>query len=272
MPVWRRILILLITTTVSGCTHFYPKPIRDDVQVLHTQLAQQQEQMASQQVLLNSLLTGQQKTAEKQGLGFANLQDQMQRLLRVTSRNLASRSSSDNADTSPIVTSGSAGSGDQYSGLTPIGAVEGVLLRPPDHLFRARIDSGANTSSLDARDIEMFERDGDDYVRFTIAGEYFNDGEAVELERPVSRFVQIIQSSSSENERRAVVELQYRIGSIEKVAEFTLADRERLTYPVLIGRNILRDLFIVDVGETFRLSNPDKLPEASGDDDAEAEE
>ncbi len=270
MPVWRRILILLTITTISGCAHFYPKPIRDDVQVLQTQLAQQREQIASQQVLLNALLTGQHKTAEKQGLGFANLQDQMQRLLHATNRQLASRNATDSSDTCPIIDSGPASSGDQCSGLTPIGAVEGVHLRPPNHLFRARVDSGANTSSLDARNIEMFERDGDDYVRFTIAGEHFEDGEPVQLERPVSRFVEIIQSSSEKNERRAVVELQYRIGPVERVAEFTLADRERLTYPALIGRNILRDLFIIDVSETFRLSDPDQLPDVTGD--AEAEE
>ncbi len=66
------------------------------------------------------------------------------------------------------------------------------------------------------------------------------------------------------------MELQYRIGPVERVAEFTLADRERLTYPALIGRNILRDLFIIDVSETFRLSDPDQLPDVTGD--AEAEE
>ena len=272
MPVWRCIPILLIMTTITGCTHFYPKPIRDDVQVLQTQLAQQQEQIASQQVLLNALLTGQQNTAEKQGLGFANLQDQMQRLLRTTNQHPASRNTADSGDTCRVVASGPPNNGEQCSGLTPIGAVESVHLRPPNQAFRARVDSGANTSSLDARDIEIFERDGDDYVRFIIAGKHFEDGEAVELERPVSRFVQIIQSSSKKNERRAVVELQYRIGPIERVAEFTLADRERLTYPALIGRNILRDLFIIDVGETFLLSNPDELPDATGADEAEAEE
>ena len=264
MPVWRRILILLITATMTGCANFYPDPIQDDVQVLQTQLARQQEQMASQQVLLNALLGKQGSTAEQQQRGFANLQDQMQRLRHATNQQLVSRNTTDSGSTCPIVTAPTSDNGEQCGGLVRIGSVESVRLLPPDHLFEARIDTGANTSSLDARDIETFERDGDDYVRFTIAAEHFADGEAVELERPVARFVEIIQASSEENERRPIVELQYRIGPIERVAEFTLSDRERLTFPALIGRKILRDLFTVDVSEQFALSDREELKQAVG--------
>ncbi|WP_158223050.1 ATP-dependent zinc protease family protein [Halovibrio salipaludis] len=265
MPAAPRILILLAALMIAGCTHLIsPSPAEKDFRVLKTQLAQQQDQLASQQVLLNALLGDNRNVAEQQQQGFANLQDQMERLRSVTNRHLASRSTTTEGDTCPIMTSGLSNGDEQCSGLTTIGSIEGIRLLPPDHLFEARIDTGANTSSLDARDIEFFERDGDDYVRFTLAGEHFAEREAMELERPVSRFVEIIQASSKDNERRAVIELQYRIGSIERVAEFTLANRERLTYPALIGRNILRDLFSVDVSRQFILSDPDELEEAAG--------
>jgi len=265
MPAAPRILILLAALLSAGCTHFTSSSTAEsDLRVLKTQLAQQQDQLASQQVLLNALLSGNRNVAEQQQQGFANVQDQMERLRSVTNRHLASRSTNNDGDTCPILNTGPANGNEQCSGLTTIGSVEGIRLLPPDHLFEARIDTGANTSSLDARDIEFFERDGDDYVRFTLAGEHFADRGAMELERPVSRFVEIIQASTDENERRAVIELQYRIGSIERVAEFTLSNRERLTYPALIGRNILRDLFTVDVSRQFILSDPDKLKEAAG--------
>ncbi|MFO7788679.1 MAG: RimK/LysX family protein [Halospina sp.] len=265
MPAAPRILIILAALMSAGCAHFTsPATAEKDLRVLKTQLAQQQDQLASQQVLLNALLGENRGVAEQQQQGFANLQDQMERLRSATNRHLASRSSGTDDNTCPILNTSISNGSEQCSGLTTIGSVEGIRLLPPDHLFEARIDTGANTSSLDARDIEFFESDGDDYVRFTLAGEHFADSDSVEMERPVSRFVEIVQASTDENERRAVIELQYRIGSIERVAEFTLTNRERLTYPALIGRNILRDLFTVDVSRQFILSDPDELEEAAG--------
>lgn len=271
MPAWRRIAILIITALLTGCANFYPQPIREDVESLRAELLEQQEQMASQQVLMNTLLGKQGSVAEQQQLGFANLQDQMQRLRSATNRQLASRKTDDEGDACPIVTTPVPvrDNGERCGGLVRIGSVEGVRLLPPDHLFEARVDTGANTSSLDARDIEIFERDGDDYVRFRIAGEHFADDESKELERPVARFVEIVQASSQENERRPVVELKYRIGPIERVAEFTLSNRERLTFPALIGRNVLRDLFTVDVSEKFALSEREELKQAAGKVEAE---
>lgn len=49
-----------------------------------------------------------------------------------------------------------------------VGAVERVHLSPPDAVFEARIDTGAESSSLDARDIREFERDGSTWVRFLL--------------------------------------------------------------------------------------------------------
>ena len=263
MPAAPRILIVLTALMSAGCAHFIPpSPAEDDLKVLKTQLAQQQDQLASQQVLLDALLGANRDTADQQQQGFANLQDQMERLRSATNRHLASNTGG--GDTCPILDTSLSAGNEQCSGLTTIGSVEGIRLLPPDHLFEARIDTGANTSSLDARDIEFFERDGDDYVRFTLAGEHFANRDAMQMERPVSRFVEIIQASSEENERRAVIELQYRVGSIERVAEFTLSNRERLTYPALIGRNILKDLFTVDVSRQFILSDPDELEKAAG--------
>ncbi|MGM0451420.1 MAG: ATP-dependent zinc protease [Pseudomonadota bacterium] len=269
MLTWRRIPILLIMATITGCAHFYPEPIEDDVQVLQTQLARQQEQMASQQVLLNSLLTQQNDTAAQQGQGFANLQDQMSRLYRITQVYGGSNEGESDDDLCPMAVPNLQDEARECTDRSISGAVESVHIEPPGHLFEARIDTGATTSSLDARSIEVFERDGEDYVRFELAGEHFENGESRELEQPVARFAEIVQASDEENERRPVVELQYRLGPVERVAEFTLTDRGHLTYPALIGRNVLRDLFVVDVGKTFHLSDREELRDAAGEVEAE---
>ncbi|MDX9740215.1 MAG: ATP-dependent zinc protease [Gammaproteobacteria bacterium] len=128
-----------------------------------------------------------------------------------------------------------------------IGSIERVHLSPPGMMLEARIDTGAESSSIDARDITEFKRDGNTWVRFRIMD---HDNQTTEIERRVVRHARILQSSTSEAERRPVVRLRIAIGSHAQVAEFTLTDREHLSYPILIGRNVLNDVMLVDVSRT----------------------
>lgn len=159
-----------------------------------------------------------------------------------------------------------------------LGAVECIALPEIGIVLRARVDSGAKTASLNAVDIEEFERDGDAWVRFRIPRDGGDDEgdvsaamsrlfddflETVEfpgnggtgdqgdvtVEAEVDRRVTIIQSSGEES--RPVVRLPARIGPLERPIEFTLADRRSLEFPALIGRRVLRDMAVVDVGREF---------------------
>ena len=129
-----------------------------------------------------------------------------------------------------------------------VGRREEVWIEDLQLALPARIDTGAETASLDARNIREFERDGDDWVRFDIV--HPKSGEPLTLERPVARVVRILQSTSEEAERRAVIELGIVLGDVRQMAEFTLSDRSHLDFQMLVGRNILKDLMIVDVGQT----------------------
>ncbi len=164
------------------------------------------------------------------------------------------------------------------------GAQECIALPEQDLVLRARIDSGANTASLGAVDIEEFERDGDPWVRFRIpytglgeegisgaengdeeeegdvfedvmdavesAAEVENEEEAgVRVEAEVYRRVTIIQASGEEE--RPVVRLPTRIGPFDQRVEYTLADRGHLTYGVLLGRRMLQDLAVIDVAREY---------------------
>lgn len=137
-----------------------------------------------------------------------------------------------------------------------VGEVEKVFLSPPGMIFSARIDTGATTSSLDAHEIERFERDGDRWVRFTLINP--EDEGQVTLERRIIRHARIIQAVADEAERRPVVEIEVTVGDITQIAEFTLSDRRHLQHPALIGRNILLDIMIVDVGQ--RNIAPPRVP------------
>ncbi len=117
------------------------------------------------------------------------------------------------------------------SSTTPVvlGSVEQVHLDILDRSFDARVDTGAVTSSLSASDIQAFERDGKQWVKFKLLDEKSRKENDRWIEAPVIRYVKIRQSTSEKMERRAVVELWIRVGKIHEKAQFTLADRSQMT-------------------------------------------
>lgn len=136
------------------------------------------------------------------------------------------------------------------SGKTIVGMAEWVYFPELERHFKARVDSGATTSSISAKKIQKFERDGKSWVRFDMI--HADTGVEETLEAQVVRKVRIRQASADETERRLVVELNLYLGeTLKQKAEFTLADRSDMTYPVLLGREFLRDISLIDVGESY---------------------
>ena len=130
-----------------------------------------------------------------------------------------------------------------------IGAMEWLYMDPPGRHFQARVDSGTETSSLSASDIVEFERDGEDWIRFSFAHD--SAGEAVEFELPIKRTVLVRRVSLDEPVRRFVVELDVRLGDQLQTTEFMLTDRSNMTYPVSLGRAFLLDLYVIDVSRSY---------------------
>jgi len=67
------------------------------------------------------------------------------------------------------------------------------------------------------------------------------------IEKPVSRVVQIKRHGKTSQDRY-VVKMRLILGERSQVVEVSLTDRSQFIYPILIGRNFLRDYYIVDVG------------------------
>ena len=128
------------------------------------------------------------------------------------------------------------------SPLGVIGGVEPVYFLPMKSPFSARIDTGAETSSLDVSNLRHFERDGEKWVSFTLQNK--NSGETHNFEKRVIRKVTIKRIAASE--KRVTVNMDVKFGKEILNADFTLADREKFEYQVLIGRNILNGRAIVD--------------------------
>jgi hypothetical protein len=131
--------------------------------------------------------------------------------------------------------------------LPIVGAVEQVLVEPAGLLLAARIDTGAETTSIHAEDIQLLEKDGKRYVRFALIDE---DGQKLVQELRLRRRV-LIKQHGGEPERRYVVEMWVTLGGIRSRIDVNLSDREDFEYPLLVGRNFLVDTVIVDVSRHY---------------------
>lgn len=132
-----------------------------------------------------------------------------------------------------------------------LGEIEKVTIDTISQSFDARVDTGAATSSLNAVDIEEFERNGKNWVRFHLSDENTSKSENNWIEAPILRYVRIRQSTNEQTERRAVVELWVKLGSIHEKSQFTLADRSQMSHPILLGREFIRDIAVVDVSRKY---------------------
>lgn len=112
----------------------------------------------------------------------------------------------------------------------------------------ARVDTGATTSAIWASQIT--EVDGLlEFVLFDPTSVFFTGHKIRVTDFNTGR---ITVSSDGVRERRYRVQLLIQLHNKRIRATFSLADRSTLAYPVLLGRNVLRGKFIVDV----KLENP----------------
>jgi hypothetical protein len=151
-----------------------------------------------------------------------------------------------------VLTCQAANAGDEISNKQIFGWVESAVVSNERVEMKAKLDTGAMTSSLHAVNIHRFRRDGTHMVRFDI--EDPASGHRVTLERPLARKVRIKESDTGEYSRRPVVELWLCIGDIGRNVEVNLVDRSHFIYPLLVGRNFLSGLILVDSDETFTRS------------------
>lgn len=133
------------------------------------------------------------------------------------------------------------------------GWVEEGLLLPEKVSVKIKLDTGALTSSMDAKDLERFEKDGKKWVRFNVEVKDSDTGELVSIpfERHVERNVKLRGAGGVEH--RPVVLMKMCIGNQIYSEQFSLKNRGKMLYPVLIGRRTLEHLGAVDASQTFTM-------------------
>ena len=123
--------------------------------------------------------------------------------------------------------------------------------------IKAKLDTGARTSSLHAFDLVEFERDGRAWVRFTVRPWQESDADEVVVERPVHDR-RHVRSSSGHVQERIVVRMPLQLMGRVIRAEFTLSNRDAMGFRMLVGRQALRRGFLVAAGESFLGGRPPK--------------
>lgn len=116
-----------------------------------------------------------------------------------------------------------------------------IILDSQQLSIQAKIDSGADHSSIHASKIKRFEKNNESWVKFTTVNEFV-------IEAPIYREAQIKTKLVGFN-YRPVILMDVCLGGVERKIEVNLINRAHFTKPVLIGRSALSG-FVIDPNET----------------------
>ena len=113
--------------------------------------------------------------------------------------------------------------------------------------IKAKIDTGARTSTLDAEHYEVFEQDGVPFVRFRVKyGTRKNPREKTCVAALVES--RKVTNSGGWVEERIVISTTIQIGSLRKKIEITLTRRPDMKFRMLLGRTTVNQDFLIDAG------------------------
>lgn len=125
-----------------------------------------------------------------------------------------------------------------------IGWIERVAITTEGLVMDAKVDTGADFSSVHAEQIRYFTKEGTRWVEFVLRD---HDNTAHTLRRPLKRMARIKKKTQGFQERPVVI-LQICIGDVQNPAQVNLAERGHFKYSLLLGRSFLSTQFLVDPG------------------------
>ncbi len=128
-----------------------------------------------------------------------------------------------------------------------VGWLEKALIFPGGYELSAKIDTGADNSSLSVRDVTMFQREGEEWARFTVIDD---NGKQHNLEKKLVRVAKIKRHAAARQERPVVL-LGICVGAFYREVEVNLVDRTKFKYPLLVGRSFLSGALTVDPAKTY---------------------
>ncbi len=121
--------------------------------------------------------------------------------------------------------------------------------------IKAKVDSGARSSSLHAFDMKIFSREGRQWVSFKVHPIQRSNEKIVNIEAPILEF-RSVKSSSGIAKMRPVIVTEVEILGKRWPVELTLAGRDNMGFRMLLGREAFRGRYLVDGGKSFYGGRP----------------
>lgn len=111
-----------------------------------------------------------------------------------------------------------------------------------------KIDTGAATSSINCSEVRIVETDGAEFLCLKFYAPRF--GIHTKKEFRFKEFSQRkVRSSNGAQEIRYSIKTPVRIFNRNINTEFTLSFRDKMKFPILLGKRFLKNKFIVDVAQ-----------------------
>lgn len=114
--------------------------------------------------------------------------------------------------------------------------------------IKARVDSGAKTSSIHASNIEVFSKDGADWVRFEVDPIQDDSSILITCEAKLVR-TKMVKSSMGTSEERLMIRTALTLGKDTFSIKLTLARRDTMNYRMLLGREALNKRYLINPAE-----------------------
>ena len=124
--------------------------------------------------------------------------------------------------------------------------------------IKAKIDTGARSSSLHAYDLKYEERDGKQWVRFKVHPRQRSSAGPVSAESEVLEFRKVRSSNGHVTKRPVIVTMVDILGELCE-SELTLANRDAMGFRMLLGREAIRGRLLVDSGASYLSGIPKRL-------------
>jgi hypothetical protein len=121
--------------------------------------------------------------------------------------------------------------------------------------IKAKIDTGARTSTLHAFDLSIELHNGESWADFEVHPTQRSRADRTAVSCPIQTFKRV-RSSTGHAERRPVIRTTIQIGDYHYDIELTLTSRDEMGFRMLLGRSALRRRFWVDPGLSFLHAKP----------------
>ncbi len=218
-------------------------------------LWQQAEQLRQQNQRLQMV------ELEKQALldQLASLQVQLEALKGQTAKVQVAKTASAKSKVNPAARHPEKPIKRTSSGEVVVGHLEWVWFDLFHRSVLTRMDTGMKMSTIYASSIQSFERDGEQWVRFSYGVNEHPEtpsadkgrAETLVFEAPVAKRIRIKSGGGDESIKRVVVNLRIKLGDLVDDSQFVLAERSANLSGIVIGRSFLRDIAVVDVAKKF---------------------